>query len=109
MRPPQALATSLGPPDASLLAAAWRRADRKSTRLNSSHLVISYAVFCLKKKNRSHVPHAGINPDIDLGAGGNLRDLRDDVLVAYEVLVDQAGDMDEAAFLAGLALLLAHS
>src|SRR5256885_7250795 len=27
-----------------------RRADRKSTRLNSSHLVISYAVFCLKKK-----------------------------------------------------------
>src|SRR5256885_2678738 len=27
--------------------------DRKSTRLNSSHLVISYAVFCLKKKKRS--------------------------------------------------------
>src|SRR5256885_8640606 len=27
-----------------------RRPDRKSTRLNSSHLVISYAVFCLKKK-----------------------------------------------------------
>src|SRR3989454_3345694 len=27
-----------------------RNADRKSTRLNSSHLVISYAVFCLKKK-----------------------------------------------------------
>src|SRR2546426_12655537 len=27
--------------------------DRKSTRLNSSHLVISYAVFCLKKKNNS--------------------------------------------------------
>src|SRR5256885_12227464 len=30
-----------------------RRGDRKSTRLNSSHLVISYAVFCLKKKTRS--------------------------------------------------------
>src|SRR5256885_8893166 len=28
------------------------KADRKSTRLNSSHLVISYAVFCLKKKKR---------------------------------------------------------
>src|SRR5256885_5601930 len=28
-----------------------RLLDRKSTRLNSSHLVISYAVFCLKKKN----------------------------------------------------------
>src|SRR3989454_2314761 len=30
-----------------------RTVDRKSTRLNSSHLVISYAVFCLKKKNKS--------------------------------------------------------
>src|SRR5437868_10540930 len=29
-----------------------RTADRKSTRLNSSHVSISYAVFCLKKKNR---------------------------------------------------------
>src|SRR2546426_6070331 len=29
----------------------WVSGDRKSTRLNSSHLVISYAVFCLKKKN----------------------------------------------------------
>src|SRR5256885_12161047 len=29
--------------------------DRKSTRLNSSHLVISYAVFCLKKKNTENV------------------------------------------------------
>src|SRR5256885_8664422 len=32
---------------------AERVADRKSTRLNSSHLVISYAVFCLKKKKKS--------------------------------------------------------
>src|SRR3989454_2990517 len=31
--------------------AVWGSGDRKSTRLNSSHLVISYAVFCLKKKN----------------------------------------------------------
>src|SRR5205807_9533216 len=40
-----------------------RLGDRKSTRLNSSHLVISYAVFCLKKKNRKNTvvrepPHA---------------------------------------------------
>ena len=28
--------------------------DRKSTRLNSSHLLISYAVFCLKKKSRNY-------------------------------------------------------
>src|SRR5256885_5290226 len=31
-------------------SAGQRHPDRKSTRLNSSHLVISYAVFCLKKK-----------------------------------------------------------
>src|SRR5437899_9567538 len=31
------------------------REDRKSTRLNSSHLGISYAVFCLKKKKRTRV------------------------------------------------------
>src|SRR5256885_12647596 len=34
-----------------LAAFGIAQADRKSTRLNSSHLVISYAVFCLKKKN----------------------------------------------------------
>ena len=33
-----------------LKTAAWT--DRKSTRLNSSHTVISYAVFCLKKKKK---------------------------------------------------------
>src|SRR5260221_10611620 len=32
-----------------------RRQDRKSTRLNSSHTVISYAVFCLKKKKKMQV------------------------------------------------------
>ena len=34
-------------------ASRQRRGDRKSTRLNSSHMRISYAVFCLKKKNFS--------------------------------------------------------
>src|SRR5437588_5585494 len=33
--------------------------DRKSTRLNSSHTVISYAVFCLKKKNRGYLVRHG--------------------------------------------------
>src|SRR5256885_8708771 len=49
------------PPRATPLQDAWAepvaqprlRADRKSTRLNSSHLVISYAVFCLKKKKHN--------------------------------------------------------
>src|SRR5438876_7004402 len=35
---------------------AHARKDRKSTRLNSSHPSISYAVFCLKKKNRMYFP-----------------------------------------------------
>src|SRR5947208_12092013 len=34
-----------------------RRPDRKSTRLNSSHQIISYAVFCLKKKNKDKDLH----------------------------------------------------
>src|SRR5215475_15705114 len=32
----------------------WRCRDRKSTRLNSSHVKISYAVFCLKKKKKNN-------------------------------------------------------
>src|SRR5256885_4072664 len=36
--------------------------DRKSTRLNSSHLVISYAVFCLKKKNDKHIFYTAKDP-----------------------------------------------
>src|SRR6266850_4106574 len=41
-------------------------ADRKSTRLNSSHLVISYAVFCLKKKtkNNDHSLYCSIKKSI---------------------------------------------
>src|SRR5688500_19637373 len=38
--------------------------DRKSTRLNSSHLVISYAVFCLKKKNHYKVGQAAQQSDV---------------------------------------------
>src|SRR2546426_3759443 len=39
-------------PPGALNAGFRAGADRKSTRLNSSHLVTSYAVFCLEKKNR---------------------------------------------------------
>src|SRR5438034_4646633 len=49
---------------------AGRRADaardRKSTRLNSSHTVISYAVFCLKKKTKT-LRGAGHQPDRVMG------------------------------------------
>src|SRR5258708_11824063 len=36
-----------------------RKSDRKSTRLNSSHQIISYAVFCLKKKKKQQVVETG--------------------------------------------------
>src|SRR2546422_7583114 len=50
------------------------RADRKSTRLNSSHGYISYAVFCLKKKTEAHpgqppVPNPGTGPRICTDSG----------------------------------------
>src|SRR5579885_3819989 len=38
------------------LQPAWSARDRKSTRLNSSHVSISYAVFCLKQKNNTPPP-----------------------------------------------------
>src|SRR3712207_7644953 len=44
----------LGKGIANSLADDLRRLDRKSTRLNSSHANISYAVFCLKKKKNEH-------------------------------------------------------
>src|SRR5215216_7628868 len=38
--------------------------DRKSTRLNSSHQIISYAVFCLKKKNKKHATREDTKPRV---------------------------------------------
>src|SRR2546426_6218057 len=46
------LRPDLAPRDRSLVTVSAQ--DRKSTRLNSSHLVISYAVFCLKKKKKNY-------------------------------------------------------
>ena len=61
--PPDDKISQTGRPEAALILQAgdchWaymRDQDRKSTRLNSSHVVISYAVFCLKKK-KQHPPH----------------------------------------------------
>src|SRR5690606_41326193 len=47
----------LEPPLSARVAAAIALQDRKSTRLNSSHVKISYAVFCLKKKNTNMLQH----------------------------------------------------
>src|SRR5256885_2777936 len=54
-------AMSMDPQQRLLLEVSWEaleragQADRKSTRLNSSHLVISYAVFCLKKNHHAAI------------------------------------------------------
>src|SRR2546421_5840253 len=57
-------------------SSAWRstlfpyttlfRSDRKSTRLNSSHDQISYAVFCLKKKKKPYITHIDYVADTHL-------------------------------------------
>src|SRR5437867_10736980 len=44
-----------------LMKLAEKHADRKSTRLNSSHRTISYAVFCLKKKKKNKKKHIRYN------------------------------------------------
>src|SRR5215204_3593127 len=49
-----------------------RRSDRKSTRLNSSHTVISYAVFCLKKKKQLYVDLILQNKAVDLLADADV-------------------------------------
>src|SRR5438552_12846901 len=47
---------AFGPPGRFLHSALAALGDRKSTRLNSSHQIISYAVFCLKKKKKNTPP-----------------------------------------------------
>src|SRR5256885_7059079 len=60
------------------------RLDRKSTRLNSSHLVISYAVFCLKKKK------AQINPPIARVSPLRIRTLESSERLSIIVLLTTA-------------------
>src|SRR2546422_3056381 len=51
-----------------------RPEDRKSTRLNSSHGYISYAVFCLKKKNEAKAAAHLVDGNADIGQlGGEYR------------------------------------
>src|SRR5258708_25709658 len=51
------------PRDSPKPSSASKLKDRKSTRLNSSHQIISYAVFCLKKKNKSQKNHCITHTD----------------------------------------------
>src|SRR3989442_2231183 len=49
----------------SLVEIELQRVDRKSTRLNSSHVRISYAVFCLKKKKKSGSASTSVKLETD--------------------------------------------
>src|SRR5256885_9306068 len=64
--PPQSMASLFphsAPKRTEVCRSSWRSCeqDRKSTRLNSSHLVISYAVFCLKKKTLTDGDHSRVS------------------------------------------------
>src|SRR5690349_23170657 len=87
---------------------AHRRQDRKSTRLNSSHVEISYAVFCLKKKRRmavraAEIHEAAFGQQVDrvaFGEGVEV-DLRLDVGLLRGLL--QAIDLDLVVEVADVA------
>src|SRR5690349_22469733 len=55
----------VNPSSIGAVAERAQREDRKSTRLNSSHVEISYAVFCLKKKKKKNNATADTNNQID--------------------------------------------
>src|SRR5688572_32410813 len=61
-RSPQAAACRIHIEPAAFITDAQFEGDRKSTRLNSSHSQISYAVFCLKKKKNEQRPHRPPTP-----------------------------------------------
>src|ERR1022692_2467651 len=64
--------------------------DRKSTRLNSSHLVISYAVFCLKKKITASVAFGQTTRVARLTQNASTQELEDTATVLRE-----AGDVQQ--------------
>src|SRR5437868_11291216 len=67
------------------------RIDRKSTRLNSSHVSISYAVFCLKKKNKLQIYEI------------NRKDLVDVIALLLDHPVGEGDDAIDARYVARLA------
>src|SRR5437763_10705315 len=72
------------PPPGSIPAGRLRREDRKSTRLNSSHRCISYAVFCLKKKKKK----AEQMPQ-------NMADQKNEIEINYTNILITSEDKDQ--------------
>src|SRR6516225_10658977 len=79
----------------------WRsaRIDRKSTRLNSSHMSRSYAVFCLKKKSQrsrrdrpSHLLANDLQNALGLGLGRHALDPRHDHVVQVAATIEEYAD-----------------
>src|SRR2546422_6913887 len=68
--PPGAVANAVSVPPGEYGRKAETQRDRKSTRLNSSHGYISYAVFCLKKKNKKRESPVGTPTAGTAGAHG---------------------------------------
>src|SRR5260364_454008 len=70
-----------------------RAADRKSTRLNSSHQIISYAVFCLKKKNKR--AEGAVNKPLQIrktiGSKTSLLPIRTILCCAFQIAVTSIG------------------
>src|SRR5688572_32552447 len=60
-----------------------RRGDRKSTRLNSSHSQISYAVFCLKKKKNKIKKNAQIRNTVHSSLKDTLTEQRLAIIIAH--------------------------
>src|SRR5256885_13237159 len=79
-----AMAGSGRPVHASSHRFRMSRGDRKSTRLNSSHLVISYAVFCLKKKKNTQSVYVLclLTYSESISNSTHKSDLRIDILLA---------------------------
>src|SRR5690242_10508847 len=94
------------------MGTAFSDGDRKSTRLNSSHMSISYAVFCLKKKmaptalaanhlvqERLDVVQQCVLPFVEEDSGGSVKGLQvnqpvADAALAHD-LVDEVGSVDK--------------
>src|SRR5690349_23885712 len=89
------------------LRARAKQSDRKSTRLNSSHVEISYAVFCLKKKNETDYSRQLLAdqdaPACPCVSGRQRRDVhRCDAALGLVVLV-RHGRLDRAGLVGGVA------
>src|SRR3989475_1292789 len=85
-----------------------RARDRKSTRLNSSHSQISYAVFCLKKKNRFLDRYKSVllklSGEVMAGSAGygmyprRVRQIGSDVVQGNNVCIDVVNTVVESAY-----------